>query len=110
LKPGGLLFARRASTIGLEARVVPIRGRVHLLPDGSERYLVDEPLLLRITAERGGELLDPLKTTVVQDQRAMTTWVVRKTGDHGGNGGHNEGTEVTEANEEDARPPVHPPS
>jgi tellurite methyltransferase len=110
LKPGGLLFARLASTIGLEARVVQIRGRVHRLPDGSERYLVDEPLLLRITAERGGELLDPLKTTVVQDQRAMTTWVVRKTGDHGGNGGHNEGTEVTEANEEDARPPVHPPS
>ena len=25
----------------------------------------------------GGELLDPLKTTVVQDQRCMTTWVTR---------------------------------
>jgi hypothetical protein len=23
-------------------------------------------------------LIDPLKTTVVQNQRAMTTWVVRK--------------------------------
>ena len=26
----------------------------------------------------GGELLDPLKTTVVQNQRCMTTWVCRK--------------------------------
>ena len=25
-----------------------------------------------------GQLLDPIKTTVVQDQRSMTTWVVRK--------------------------------
>jgi tellurite methyltransferase len=31
-----------------------------------------------LTRELGGELLDPLKTTVVQAQRAMTTWVVRK--------------------------------
>jgi hypothetical protein len=39
---------------------------------------VDEPLLLTLTARLGGTLLDPLKTTVVQDQRAMTTWVLRK--------------------------------
>ena len=26
----------------------------------------------------GGVLADPLKTTIVQDQRCMTTWVVRK--------------------------------
>ena len=30
------------------------------------------------TRRLGGTLLDPLKTTVVQDQRCMTTWVVRK--------------------------------
>ena len=60
------------------ARVRPIAGRRHLLPDGSERYLVDEPMLLALTARLGGRLLDPLKTTVVQDQRSMTTWVVRK--------------------------------
>jgi hypothetical protein len=33
---------------------------------------------MRLTAELGGELLDPLKTTVVQNQRSMTTWVMRK--------------------------------
>jgi tellurite methyltransferase len=78
LRPGGLLFCRLASSIGMEDRVRCLAGRRFLLPDGSERYLVDEALLLRLTAELGGQLGDPLKTTVVQNQRCMTTWVVRK--------------------------------
>jgi tellurite methyltransferase len=78
LKPGGLFFARLASAIGIEHQVKPIAGRRHLLPDGSERYLVDEQLLLRLTQDLGGQLADPLKTTVVQNQRSMTTWVARK--------------------------------
>jgi SAM-dependent methyltransferase len=78
LRPGGLLFARLASSIGIEDLVVPIEGRRHLLPDGSERLLVDEDLLLSLTAELGGDLLDPLKTTNVQNLRAMTTWCLAK--------------------------------
>ncbi len=80
LKPGGMLFCRLASTIGMEDRMHRVAGRRFLLPDGSERYLVDEALLLQLTGELGGVLADPLKTTVVQDQRCMTTWVVRKNG------------------------------
>ncbi len=78
LRPGGLFFCRLASVIGMEQRMRRIAGRRFLLPDGSERYLVDEALLMEATRRLGGELLDPLKTTVVQDQRCMTTWVVRK--------------------------------
>jgi tellurite methyltransferase len=78
LKIGGLLFCRLASSIGIEHQVKPIAGRRHVLPDGSARYLVDEPLLLRLTGDLGGELMDPLKTTIVRNQRSMTTWVVRK--------------------------------
>ena len=78
LKPGGLFFCRLASSIGLEGRVEPLGGRRYRLPDHSERYLVDEPLLMELTRDLGGTLLDPLKTTVVQGQRCMTTWVVRK--------------------------------
>ncbi|HUA22033.1 MAG TPA: class I SAM-dependent methyltransferase [Bryobacteraceae bacterium] len=78
LQPGGLLFCRLASSIGIEAQIQPLGGRRFWLPDGSERYLVDEPLLLRLTGELGGQLADPLKTTVVQNQRSMTTWIVRK--------------------------------
>jgi|SRR6185369_56150 len=78
LKPGGLLFCRLASSIGMEGQVRRLEGRRYALPDGSERYLVDAELLGKLTAELGGRLLDPLKTTVVQNQRCMTTWVVRK--------------------------------
>jgi tellurite methyltransferase len=78
LRPGGLFFCRLASTIGIEGQARRIEGRRFLLPDGSERYLVDEEMLMRWTAEFGGELADPLKTTVVQGQRSMTTWVMWK--------------------------------
>jgi SAM-dependent methyltransferase len=78
VKPGGMLFCRLASTIGIEDRVDVSAGRRCRLPDGSERYLVDESMLMSLTARLGGALLDPLKTTVVQQQRAMTTWVIRK--------------------------------
>jgi tellurite methyltransferase len=78
LKPAGMLFCRLASSIGMEDRVRRVGDRRFVLPDGSERYLVDEPMLIDLTERLGGRLLDPLKTTVVQDQRCMTTWVVRK--------------------------------
>lgn len=78
LKPGGILFARLASTIGMEDQVELIAGRRYHLPDGSERFLVDEAMLLRVSAELGGGFIEPIKTTVVQNMRAMTTWCVRK--------------------------------
>jgi tellurite methyltransferase len=78
LKPGGLFFCRLASSIGMESRIQSIAGRNSLLPDGSVRYLVDEPLLSTLTDELHGRLLDPLKTTVVQNERCMTTWVLRR--------------------------------
>jgi tellurite methyltransferase len=77
LTRGGLFFARLASSIGIEARVAVTRGRVRL-PDGSDRFVVDERKLLDTTSRLDGTLLDPLKTTSVQNQRCMTTWVVEK--------------------------------
>lgn len=78
LKPGGLLFIRLASSIGLEDRVVPLGGNRFLLPDGSERYLVDEPMLTKLTVKLHGQLVEPLKTVNVAGQRCMTTWCLRK--------------------------------
>ena len=77
LAPGGLFFARLATSISIEGRIPAAVGRV-LLPDGSERFVVDEATIMRITGELGGRLLDPLKTTNVQNLRAMTTWVMEK--------------------------------
>jgi tellurite methyltransferase len=78
LAPGGILFTRLASTIGHEERVRSLGGRRYVLPDGTERFLVDEDHLMDTTARLGGTLLDPLKTTVVQGTRSMTTWVMTK--------------------------------
>jgi tellurite methyltransferase len=80
LRPGGLFFARLASTIGIEPLVQPLQGRRYLLPDGTERFLVDEAMLLSVADQLGGSWIEPLKTTVVQNQRSMTTWVLRKGG------------------------------
>lgn len=77
LAPGGLLFARLATSIGLERRIDTTVGRVRL-PDGSDRFVVDEATLLATTQSLRGRLLDALKTTIVQNQRAMTTWVLEK--------------------------------
>jgi SAM-dependent methyltransferase len=78
LKPEGFFFARLASSIGMEDKLDLIDGRRFHLPDGSDRFLVDEAMLLRVTAALGGELFEPIKTTLVQSMRAMTTWCVRK--------------------------------
>ncbi|GJG86478.1 hypothetical protein tb265_16590 [Gemmatimonadetes bacterium T265] len=78
LRPGGLFFCRLAGRTGLEGLAHPRGGGRYALPDGTERYLVDEARLRAATEALGGALLDPLRTTVVHGRRAMTTWVVRK--------------------------------
>ena len=78
LRPGGLFFARLASTIGIEDLIRPIGGGRYRLPDGSDRYLVDAAAIDEWTGRLSGVLLDPIKTTLVHGQRAMTTWVARR--------------------------------
>ena len=78
LKPGGIFFARLASSIGMEQQVRLIEGRRYHLPDGSDRFLVDEAMLRSVTASLGGEFIEPIKTTIVENLRAMTTWVIKK--------------------------------
>jgi tellurite methyltransferase len=78
LKKGGLLFARLASSIGIKDKIQLIEDRRYLLPDGSERFLVDEEMLFQLMGRLGGILAEPIKTTNVQNLRSMTTWVVRK--------------------------------
>jgi len=76
LRPGGLLFTRMGSRIGMQFE--QIRPDIYRIGDGQEWFLVDEELLLGLTSELNGVMVDPLKTTIVQDYRCMTTWVLRK--------------------------------
>jgi SAM-dependent methyltransferase len=78
LRPGGLFFARLASSIGIESRVAPLGGGRYHLPDGSDRFLASEALLALLAAELGGAPFEPLKTVNVENQRCMTTWCLRK--------------------------------
>ena len=78
LRPGGLIFARLASSIGIEEHIERLEGRRYRLPDGSARFLVDEQMLRAATVSLGGEMLEPLKTVVVQNMRSMSTWCLRK--------------------------------
>lgn len=78
LAPGGLLFARLATTVG-QPHLTPVGEGRYVMPDGTTRFLVDHEQLLNVTRELGGSLLDPIKSTVVHEQRSMGTWVVRKT-------------------------------
>jgi len=77
LAPGGMLFARLATTVA-QARLQPLGGGRYVMPDGDTRLLVTHERLIEVTNALGGSLLDPLKSTVVHNQRSMGTWVVRK--------------------------------
>ena len=78
LKPGGLFFCRLGSSIGIENQLHHLTGRRYRSPDGSDRYLVNEAQLDQATHCLGATLAEPLKTTIVQNQRSMTTWVLSK--------------------------------
>jgi SAM-dependent methyltransferase len=77
LAPGGILFARLATTVG-QPRLQPLGGGRYVQPDGDTRFLVDHEHLIDVTTALGGSLVDPLKSSVVHDRRSMGTWVVRK--------------------------------
>ena len=78
LRVGGLLFIRLGSRIGMEFPMV--RKGIYRIGDDSEWFLVDEAMLLEMTEEMNAVMVDPLKTTIVQDYRCMTTWVMRGSG------------------------------
>lgn len=76
VRPGGMLFCRLGSRIGMDFELV--RPDIYRTGDGSEWFLVDEKTLLRLTDELNAVMVDPLKTTIVQNHRCMTTWALRK--------------------------------
>jgi len=76
LRPGGMLFCRLGSRIGMDFEHV--QGKKYIIGDGQEWFLVNEEMLMKLSREMNAILVDPLKTTIVQNHRCMTTWVLRK--------------------------------
>ena len=81
LKVGGIFFARLASDVGIENKIKQLEGRRFHLPDGSDRFLINQRMLIELSEKLNGEFIEPLKTTNVQNMRCMTTWVLQKHGE-----------------------------
>jgi len=78
LKPAGSLFARIASDIGIESKILPLGNGRFSLPDGSDRFLLTRQLIEQLLNIFQLMLAEPIKTTNVQDLRCMTTLVLVK--------------------------------
>jgi len=78
LKPNGSLFIRAASDIGIEKRIIPLGDGRFSLPDGSDRFLLTRQLIEQVLKTFQMTLVEPVKTTNVEDLRCMTTLVMVK--------------------------------
>ncbi|GAB3204098.1 ubiquinone/menaquinone biosynthesis C-methylase UbiE [Pontibacter aydingkolensis] len=79
LKPGGMLFCRLSTTIGMEGKLKQIGHKLYQMPYDQVWFLADEGLLNELITGWQAEKLEPLKTVLVEQERSMTTLVLRKT-------------------------------
>lgn len=80
LKPEGILFIRTAMDLGMKAEELQAAGDgLHLLPDGSYRFLLTEALLEDLLKEYPMRWVEPLKSVLVANQRSMGVLVLSKT-------------------------------
>ncbi|MCK5367113.1 MAG: class I SAM-dependent methyltransferase, partial [Cyclobacteriaceae bacterium] len=78
LKPGGILFARMATDVGMKEEVKPMGDGKYFLPDGSVRFLLTKELLKEIMQQFKLEFIEPFKTVVVDQKRSMSTLVLSR--------------------------------
>ena len=78
LKPGGSLFIRMATDIGIEDKVELIADGVYVIPDGSTRFLLTRQLLAGCMQQNKLSVIEPIKTTNVDDVRCMCTLLLQK--------------------------------
>lgn len=82
LKPGGQLFLRMTSDIGLDISTFETKGDLFIIGDDTLRFLITRALLHDITKKYDLELIEPIKSTNVNDQRSMGTFVFQKKLEH----------------------------
>lgn len=78
LKPGGTLFIRMTSDIGIEEKVRLIADGVYGIPDGSTRFLLTRKMLAVCMHQNNLSFAEPLKTVNVDDIRCMSTLLLQK--------------------------------
>lgn len=78
LKPGGSLFIRMTSDIGIEDKVKHIKDGVCIIPDQSRRFLLTRSILADMVKKYPLSFIDPFKTVNVEDIRCMSTLILQK--------------------------------
>jgi ubiquinone/menaquinone biosynthesis C-methylase UbiE len=78
LKPQGILFIRTASNFGIENQVAHINKGIYRLPDCSSRFLLTQSILDDLLKNNSISLVQNIKTTIVHNNRSMTTLVIKK--------------------------------
>lgn len=78
LKPGGILFARMTTDVGIKELIQPAGEGKYFLPDGSVRFLLNKNQLKEIMVKFGFQFLEPFKTVIVDKMRSMSTLVLQK--------------------------------
>lgn len=78
LKPGGIFFSRFSTTIGMEGKLQQVGPSRYQMPHGPVWFLADEDLIQELIYTLNAEKLEPLKTVLIEQERSMTTLVLRK--------------------------------
>lgn len=78
MRPNGILFVRTATKTGMESFLGEEPSGRYRLPDGSDRYLITRDKIIALLTAHELTLLEPIKSVIVDQQRAMATLVFRK--------------------------------
>lgn len=78
LKPEGSLFIRMTTNIGVQQTIKEIGKGIYYLKDETNRFLITRKKLEKLLLQFNLELIEPFKTTVVEDLRSMATIVLKK--------------------------------
>ncbi|PRY15507.1 methyltransferase family protein [Pontibacter ummariensis] len=78
LQPGGMLFSRFSTTIGMAGKLQQAGEHLYQMPHGQVWFLADEAMLVELQGSLAATMLEPLKTVLVGHERSMTTWVLQK--------------------------------
>ncbi len=78
LRPGGSLFLRIATDMGLEHKMVPLGHGRFTMPDGADRFLMTRPALETLMQQHGLQYLEPFKTVLMNELRSMTALVLQR--------------------------------
>ncbi len=76
-KNQGVIFIRMTSVFGIKKHITYLADGNYKLPDGTTRFLLTKKLLKTITKEHTIQFVEPIKTVNVNNQRCMTTLVLK---------------------------------